>query len=81
MVNNVVGCLSPDLNYDLLCEKILKGGLTIISQSYIRDNKIMITPKNGESYIRDNRIMITPKNGERIEDIVLSKCFFFQKHC
>jgi len=29
-----------------------------------------------QSYIRDNRIMITPKNGERIEDIVLSKCLF-----
>jgi len=60
MVNRVVGRLFPYLNYDLLCKEIVKGGMTMVTQRYMGDN----------------RVMITPKNEEMIEDIVLSKCLF-----
>jgi len=42
MTKSVVGCQSPDLNFDELCEEIVKEGMTMLKARYMGDNLVLI---------------------------------------
>ena len=48
MVNSVVRHLSPDVNYDQLCDEVVKEGLNMIKVRFLGDNLVLLTPKGGE---------------------------------
>jgi len=48
MSNNAVGWISSYLNYDLLCEEFVKGGMSMVKMRYMGDILILLTPKEGE---------------------------------
>ena len=45
MANSVVGWMSEDMNFDLLCEELIKGGMSMVKVRFMGDNMVLLTPK------------------------------------
>jgi len=48
MVNNVVCQMSPNINFSQLCEEFIKGGMSMVRVTFLGDNLVLLTPKEGE---------------------------------
>ena len=48
MSNSVVGWMIPDMNFEVLREEFIKGGMPMIKVRYMGDNLVLLTLKEGE---------------------------------
>jgi len=45
MANSAVGWMIPDMNFNLIREEFIKGGMSMIKVRYMCDNLVLLTPK------------------------------------
>jgi len=45
MQNNVIGQFIVDLDFEQLCEEVVKGGINIVRVWYMGDNLALLTPR------------------------------------
>jgi len=58
MANSAVGWMSEDMNFDLLCEELIKGGMSMVKARFMGDNMVLVTPKEDvhmEDFVKLNK--------------------------
>jgi len=58
MSNSAVGWMSEDMNFDLLCEELIKGGMSMVKARFMGDNMVLLTPKEDfhmEDFVKLNK--------------------------